>query len=69
MLIKVLRFPEPLLTDALDSITSVAVTSDQRYVISGSNDKSIKVFDLRTNQQVHHFENAHQGIEIFRTCY
>ncbi len=42
-------------------ITSVAVTCDNRYIISGSSDKSFKVFDLQTKQQVHHFENAHQG--------
>jgi len=65
MLTKVSRFPEPLLINHLDGVTSVAVTSDNRYVISGSWDKSIKVFDLQTKQQVHHFENAHDRIEIY----
>jgi len=49
----------------LDLITSVTVTYDNRYVISGSWDESIKVFDLQTKQLVHHFENAHKGMEIY----
>ncbi len=50
----------------LDYLTSMAVTSDSRYVISGSLDKSIKVFDLKTKQQVHHFTDAHQSKFISR---
>jgi len=41
-------------------ITSVALTSNNRYIISGSRDKSIKVFDLDTKQEVHDFANAHK---------
>jgi len=52
----------------LGKITSVAITSDDKYVICGSTDESIKVFDLRTKQQVHHFENAHNGMEIYIDC-
>ena len=44
----------------------MAVTSDGKYIISGSEDKSIKVFDLQTKQQVRHFENAHKGIKVSR---
>jgi len=54
-----------LLIDHLESITSVVVTSDNRYIISGSEDKSIKIFDLGTKQLVHHFETAHKGMEIY----
>ena len=43
----------------------MTVTSDNRYIISGSFDKSIKVFDLQTKQLVRHFENAHKGMEIY----
>ena len=49
----------------LDIITSVTVTSDNKYIISGSHDTFIKMFDLQTKQLVHHFENAHKGMEIF----
>jgi len=48
----------------LGVIASMTVTSDDKYVISASFDQSIKVFDLQTKQQVHHFENTHQGFEI-----
>jgi len=65
MLMKVKRFIS-IINPFLDGITSVAVTSDSKYIISGSYDKSIKVFDLQTKQQVHHFENAHEGTEISR---
>ena len=46
-------------------INSVTVTSDDKYIISGSQDKSIKIFDLGTKQLVHHFENAHESREIY----
>jgi len=49
----------------LGAITSMAVTSDNRFLISGSEDKSIKVFDLPTKQLVHHFENAHKSKEFY----
>jgi len=45
----------------LGEIESVAVTSDSKFLISGSQDRSIKVFDLDTKKQVHHFQNAHEG--------
>jgi len=48
----------------LGSITSIAITSDNRYIISGSFDKSIKVFDLQTKKKLHHIEKAHQGENI-----
>ena len=40
-------------------VRSVAVSSDNRFIVSGSDDKSIKVFDLQTKQQMHHFADAH----------
>ena len=50
--------------DHLESILSVVVTSDNKYIICGTTFSSIKIFDLQTKQQVHHFENAHKGMEI-----
>jgi len=64
MLTKVPRFIS-ITNSFLGAIRSVAVTSDRKYIISGSEDKSIKVFDLLTKQQVRHFENAHHGMEIY----
>lgn len=34
---------------------------DDKYFISGSEDKSIKIFDRSTNKQVYHFKDAHEG--------
>ena len=48
----------------IDRVWSVAVSSDNRFIVSGSSDKSIKVFDLQTNQQLHHFADAHRGTII-----
>ena len=42
-------------------MTSVEVSDDNKYVVSGSKDKSIKVFDFATKQEVHHFTNAHES--------
>ena len=43
-------------------MNSVAITSENRFIISGSSDHSIKVFDLHTKQEVHHFQNVHQSL-------
>ncbi len=40
------------------------MTSDNRFIISHS-DKSIKVFDFETKQEIHHYENIHEGKEIY----
>jgi len=48
----------------LAGILSVALTPDNKYIVSASYDKSIKVFDLQTKQLVHHFRNAHEGNDI-----
>jgi len=51
MLTKVSRFPDLLLINDLDKITSVTVTSDDKFIISASGDESIKMFDLYARQQ------------------
>jgi len=45
---------------SLDWISSLTVTSDNRYLISGSNDKSIKIFDLQTKQEIYNLQNVFQ---------
>ena len=45
----------------IDSITSVAIPADGRVIVSGSRDKSIKVFNMQTKEQLHHFSKAHSG--------
>jgi len=36
-------------------IKCLIVTPDSRWIISGSNDKSIKITDFQTHKTVHHF--------------
>jgi len=35
------------------------MSPDGRFIISGSKDKSIRVFDIQTKQQIHRFKDAH----------
>jgi len=39
----------------------VAISNDNKYIISGSEDKTIKIFDLETKQEVYHFKKAHES--------
>lgn len=45
----------------VDDIVSMAVSADGRFIVSGSRDKSIKVFSIASKQQLHHFQDAHSG--------
>jgi len=46
---------------SLDWIWSVSISSDNKYIVSGSEDKSIKIFDVENKTELYHFENAHDG--------
>ena len=46
-------------------IFSVAFSSDGRYILSGSNDDTIKIFDTESKHQLHHIKDAHKGIFTF----
>lgn len=45
----------------LEDIMTVAMTPDGKYIVSGSLDNTIKIFDFETKQEVHHFKEAHEG--------
>jgi WD40 repeat protein len=49
-----------LLTGHEDRVECVAVTSDGRYVLSGSDDTTVRVWDLATGQEVRRF-TGHAG--------
>ena len=53
-----------MLISLLGAINSVAVSADGRYIVSGSEDKSVKVFDMHTKEEVHHFVHAHIRINL-----
>jgi len=50
-----------LISHNVGAVNSVLVTSDNKLLISGCDDQSIKIHDLETKQQVHHFKDVHQG--------
>jgi len=37
------------------------ISQDCKFIVSASKDKSIKIFDVQTKQQVHNFQEVHQG--------
>ena len=39
----------------------MALTKNDKYIVTGSSDKSIRVFDLKEMIQVHCIEGAHEG--------
>jgi len=43
-------------------IRSLQISSDDKYVISASSDRCIKVLSIQTQELVHNFENLHDGI-------
>ncbi len=50
-------------------INSIALTPDDKYLITGSDDQSIAIFDLETKQEVHRFEDAHnRNLRRARKC-
>ena len=42
-------------------MTSLAITSDDRYVITGSYEGSIRIFDLQKKEKIHTFDSVHKG--------
>ena len=55
----ILKLSPSYISGHLDTITSVAVTSDQKYVVSGSLDKTIGMWDIAEKKLLYRFEKAH----------
>ena len=53
--------------NGLEHVTAITVSDDNRYIISGSFDKSIKVFDMITHQEVFHLEKIHTSMQDIET--
>ena len=47
-----------------DEINSVKITNDNKFIVSASKDKSIKVFSLQKKQETYQFLDVHEGIVI-----
>jgi len=52
----------------LAGINCLIFTPDEKFIISGSSDFSIKAFDVKTKQQVWHIKDAHRGKVSDRKC-
>jgi len=39
-------------------VSSLTVSSDSRFIISGSHDKSIKIFEVETKKQIQQFKDV-----------
>ena len=48
----------------LGDVSSVAVSSDSNFIVSGSKDKTIKLFNLHTREELHHFAGAEFSMSI-----
>ena len=48
----------------LDRIYSVTISHDSRLIVSGSADKSIKVFDIFTEKEIDRFAKLRAGISL-----
>jgi len=49
-----------------EAITSIALTPDNKFLITGSGDRSIIIFDFQANKLVHQFQDVHNGnLNIF----
>ena len=46
---------------SVDTVCTVAISQDMKYLVSGSRDKSIKIFDFTQRKELFHFQNAHEG--------
>jgi len=44
-------------------VRCLAMTPDGGFIISGSSDCTIKIFELEAREEVHHFQRIHGGIE------
>jgi len=47
-------------------ITTIKINKDGKLVYSGSEDGSMKAFNIQTRQQIHHFQGIHESIIIIK---
>jgi len=54
-------FPIKLTPSLVDGITCVAISPDNRLIVSGREDGSIKIIGVQSRKQVYFFKNVHEG--------
>ena len=64
MLIKVFtRSLSPRLPTSIGPIYVMAMSPDGQFIVSGSQERTVKIFDLQKKQLVHFFKFAHEGFD------
>ena len=43
-------------------VHSVKISPDSKFIVSSSEDRSIKIFDIESRQQLYYFKDVHEGI-------
>lgn len=49
----------------LDWIQAITLTHDNKYILSASTDKTIRIFDIFQKVRIHTYQNLHNGIFFF----
>lgn len=50
--------------DFPEAVTSLKVTSDEKFIIAGYRDNSIQVFNFETKERIHCFRHDYRSKEI-----
>jgi WD40 repeat protein len=53
------------LAENKESITVLRLSSENRYLVTGSEDTTLKLWDMKEMESLHHFEDAHGGMRIY----
>ena len=62
---KAVRNDHQVFLTALAGYSRVAITNDNKFVVSIGSGKDIKLFDLERNELHHCIKDAHKGNNIF----
>ena len=50
------------MTGHSNTVTSVAISSDSKYIVSGSGDKTIKIWDIESGKEIKTLNGHSEGV-------